>query len=243
MSDLVIKDVNTVFGFWTSRAVDVSLDVLCGIWDKHSISRAAALSTIGIFVDSRRGNDATWQAAEENPRLLPVGTMDPRGGSKCIEEMAERAEQGFRLFALFPETQRWALEHACFSEALRIAEQTGVLMMVEASREGSPTIIGRIAERCKARVILRGVGYRNLGEALMVMKSIPDIFMESHQLASADGIELVVDELGSDRLLFGSGAPLKYFSSAYLRLRFADLAADDRAAIMGGNFARLLEET
>jgi len=242
VAGLVINDVNTVFGFWTSRAVDVSLQALCGILDKHSVSRAAAVSTIGVFVDSRRGNDATWQAAAEDPRLLPVGTIDPRGGVKCIEEMAERAEQGFRVFALFPETQGWSLDHACLQEALRIAEQTGVLVMVEAGREGAPTIIARAAERCKARVILSGVGYRNLGEALMVMKHLPDMLMETHQLTSSDGIELAADELGSERLLFGSCAPLKYFSSAYLRVRFADLAAGERAAILGGNFTRLLEQ-
>jgi predicted TIM-barrel fold metal-dependent hydrolase len=242
VADPVIKDVNTIFGFWTSRTVDVSLQALCGILDKHSVSRAATVSTIGVFVDSRRGNDATWQAAAEDSRLLPVGTIDPRGGVKCIEEMAERAEQGFRIFALFPETQGWSLDHACFEEALRVAEQTGVLVMVEASRQGAPTIIARAAERCKARVILSGVGYRNLGETLMVMKHLPDLSMETHQLTSADGIELAVEECGADRLLFGSCAPLKYFSSAYLRATFADVSAGERAAIMGGNFARLLEQ-
>ena len=241
MADLVVKDAYTVFGFWASRAVDISLPALCGILDKHSVARAAAVSTVGIFVDSHRGNDVTWQAAKDDARLLPVGTVDPRGGARCIEELAERAEQGFRIFALFPETQGWSLDHACFQEALRIAQQGGALMMIEAGRQGAPTIIARAAERCEARVILSGIDYHNLGEALMVMKNLPNVFMESHQLTSADGIETAVDEVGSERLLFASCAPLKYYSSAHLRLEFADLAAGDRAAIMGGNFARLLE--
>jgi len=53
---------------------------------------------------------------------------------------------------------------------------------------------------------------------------------------------MIVDEFGSDRLLFGSGAPLQYFSSAYLRVRFADLPDSDRAAVLGGTFSGLLEQ-
>ena len=243
MPELEIRDVNTIFGFWASRPIDVSIAVLCEILDKHAVARAATLSTVGVFVDSRRGNDVTWQAAAEEPRLLPVGTVDPRGGLRCIEEMAERAEQGFRLFALFPQTQGWSLDDACFAEALRMAGQTGAIVMVEAERQGAATLITRIAEACKARVILSGVGNHNLGESLLVMKNAPDIFIETHQLTSADGIELALEEVGADRILFGSGAPLKYFSSAFLRVQFADLSAGDRDAILGGNFARLLEQT
>jgi predicted TIM-barrel fold metal-dependent hydrolase len=243
VAELVIRDANTVFGFWASRALDMSLAVLSGILDKHSITRAATLSSIGIFVDSRRGNDVTWEAAATDSRLLPVGTVDPRSGLRCIEEISERAEQGFRCFALFPQTQGWSLDHACFAEILRIAGEAKTLVMVEADQPGAPTLIARAAESGGARVILSGVGYWNLGEALVVMKNTPEVFLETHQLTSADGIELAAEELGSDRILFGSRAPLRYFSSAYLRIRFADLPAGDRAAILGGNFERLLEQT
>jgi predicted TIM-barrel fold metal-dependent hydrolase len=241
--ELAIRDVHTVFGFWASRAVDVSLEALSHILDKHSIARAAALSTVGIFVDSRQGNEATWQAAQADPRLLPVGTVDPRGGVRCVEELAERAEQGFKLFAMFPETQRWSLEHACFPEALRLASQAGALVMVEAGQPGAATIIGRASEQCGARVILSRVSYDNLGETLMAMKSNPNVCIETHMLTSVDGIEMVVDEFGSGRVLFGSGAPLQYYSSAYLRVRFADLPDSDRAAVLGGTFSALLEQT
>jgi len=241
VAELAVRDANTFFGFWTSRAIDVSLTTLSGILDKHSVARAATLSSIGIFVDSRRGNDVTWQTAAADPRFVPVGTVDPRAGLKCIEEISERAEQGFRSFALFPETQGWSLDHACFAEILRIAGEAKATVMVESEHQGGPTLIARAAERCNARVILAGVGYWNLGEALVVMKATPDVYLETHQLTSADGIELVVEELGSERLLFGSRAPLRYFSSSYLRIRFADLPAGDRAAILGGNFERVLE--
>jgi len=241
--EITIRDVFTVFGFWTSRPVDVSLEALCAILDKQAVARAATLATVGIFVDSRRGNDLTWQAAQDDARLVPIGVVDPRGGTRCIEELAERAEQGFQIFALFPETQGWSLDHACLAEALRLAAKAGAVVMVEAGQQGAPTLVGRLAERSDARVILSRVGYHNLGETLMVMKSSARIFVETHMLASTDALEMAVDEVGSDRLLFGSCAPLRYFSSAYLRVRFADVAEAERAAVLGGNFARLLEQS
>jgi predicted TIM-barrel fold metal-dependent hydrolase len=239
--ELPVRDVYTLFGLWASRPVDISLEALSGIMNKHGVMRAATLSTTGIFADSRRGNDITWQAAAENLRLLPMGTVDPRGGVTAVEEMAERAEQGFRIFGLFPATQVWSLEHIGFVEILKVAAQANALVMIEAGRQGWPTQIARTAESCGARVILSGITYRTLGEALMVMKTAPLVHMESHLLTSSDGIEQVVERCGPERLLFGSGAPLKYFSSAYLRARFAQVSAGDRSAILGGNFARLLE--
>lgn len=219
----------------------MSLGALSAIMDKHRMARVATLSTVAIFVDSRRGNDLTWQAAGDDPRLLPVATADPRGGPRCAGEIAERLEQGGKLAALFPEVQGWPLEHGGCAEVLRVAGQAGAPVLIEAGRPGAPTQIARLAEACSARVILSGVGYRTLGEALMVMKAHPHVYLETHLLTSADGIERVVDEIGSDRLLFGSRAPLLYFSSAYLRLRFADIGVADRDAVLAGNFSRLLE--
>ncbi len=242
MPELAIRDINTLFGFWASRPVDLSLEALCEILHKHRVTRAATLSTVAIFVDCRRGNDLTWEAAQNDPRLLPVATIDPRGGIGCAEELAERAEQGFPLIALFPETQGWPPDHVCCAEAVRFCGQAGIPVMIEAPRQGAPTTVARLAEQWGARVILSHVSYRNLGEALMVARGNPNLFLETHLLTSADGIELAADEIGADRLLFGSGAPLTYFSSAYLRLRFADLAAADKEAVMGGNFSRLLEQ-
>jgi hypothetical protein len=56
------------------------------------------------------------------------------------------------------------------------------------------------------------------------------------------GLEDLVARYGPGRLLFASGWPRCYMGAAMLHLAGADLDADAKAAIAGGNLARLLEE-
>jgi predicted TIM-barrel fold metal-dependent hydrolase len=79
-----------------------------------------------------------------------------------------------------------------------------------------------------------------LGEVLSVMKSDAKIYLETHMLNSPDVIELAVNEVGVERLVFGSSAPLKYFSSALMPILGSGLSDEQKGAILGGNIRRLI---
>lgn len=240
MSEQII-DAHTLFGFWASRSVDISQPTLLKILSKHRVSRAATYSTAGLFFDFQRGNDESWQAAQERPGAIPVGTVDLRRSVGCSEEVRRRAEQGFRLFALFPETQDWSLDQVNLQPVLRAFQEVGAVLMVESAAGGGPSAAFRALGECGLPFILSGVNYRNLGEALEVLHLCPHSHLETHALTSVGAIKLSRGLVGPERLIFGSRSPLHYFSSAYLVVRYADLAQADRDLIMGGNLLRLLE--
>ena len=89
-------------------------------------------------------------------------------------------------------------------------------------------------------VILSGVQHGNLAEAMGVMKHRAKTYLETHALAATGTLEMVAAELGAESLIFGSRSPLRYFSSAYLRLKYAGLDGPGLAAASGGNLAALL---
>jgi predicted TIM-barrel fold metal-dependent hydrolase len=238
-----IVDAITIFGYWASRPVDISLPRLLEILDKHGITRSACVSTTGMFFDAESGNDETWAAVEANPSLIPVATVDPRRGRGCGAEIERRAGQGFRMFSLFPETQGWELDSALFG-ALRPALSAAARpVMVEASDPGDPSRIARAAEGTTFPIILAGVNYATLAEAVAVMQADPRVYLETHTLTAVDSIDLVASEVGADRLLFGSYSPLNYASSSLLMVQYCGLGDAEKAAILGGNLLRLLEAT
>jgi len=51
---------------------------------------------------------------------------------------------------------------------------------------------------------------------------------------------VIVSEVGPDRIVFGSNAPLRYFASSYLSVTTAGVSDNDRANILGGNIRRVL---
>lgn len=238
-----IVDAITIFGYWASRPVDVTLPRLLEIMDKHKVARSACVSTTGLFFDAESGNDETWAAVEANSNLIPVATIDPRRYRGCAAEIERRAAQGFRMFSLFPETQGWEVDSALFAGLVPALSAAGRPVMVEASDPGDPSRMARAAEGTTFPVILAGVNYATLAEAIAIMQADARVYLETHSLTAVDSIDLVAGEVGADRLLFGSYSPLNYASSSLLMVQYCGLGDSDKAAILGGNLLRLLEAT
>lgn len=53
-------------------------------------------------------------------------------------------------------------------------------------------------------------------------------------------VEKAVKVLGAERVLFGSDAPGRSYAAQIAKVQYADISAQDRALILGGNAARLL---
>jgi predicted TIM-barrel fold metal-dependent hydrolase len=236
-----IGDANTLFGFWTSRQADLSPSVLKGVLDRHEVAFACTLSTVGIFYDFAAGNRQTLEVCADDERLLPAGTVDPRQYFGCAQEIAGARERGLRMLSLFPETQGWSPGMACFGEVAQQTAQEGLPLMVECGAAGTASEVVRATQDLELPVVLSGVGQGNLAEAVAAVKQRKRTYLETHALSGTGAVEAVVEQVGAERLVFGSRSPLHYFSSAYLRLKYAVLKEADLAAASGENLAALLE--
>jgi len=236
-----IGDANTLFGFWTSRQADLSLSVLREVLDRHNITFACTMSTVGIFYDFVQGNREVLEASAADSRLLPVGTVDPRRCLGGADEVAGARERGLRMFSLFPETQGWQPQIPQFRELAEQVAEERLPLMIECGAAGTATQVLHALDDLDLPVILSGVRHSNLAEVIAVMRRREKTYLETHALASTGSLEAVAEQVGADRLLFGSRSPLCCFSSAYLRLKYAGLEPDEIAAATGGNLAALLE--
>jgi predicted TIM-barrel fold metal-dependent hydrolase len=80
------------------------------------------------------------------------------------------------------------------------------------------------------------------GEALKRLLTVPGVWIDIAMLEGAAGLERLVAQIGSDRLLFGSHAPFFYADAAHLKLKESALTPEHAEAIRQGN-ARRLEQT
>ena len=76
---LEIIDANTVFGPWPMVRADMSVERLAKALTNHGISKALAISTVGVLHNHGDGNAETLRICAEQPMLIPVATIDPRG--------------------------------------------------------------------------------------------------------------------------------------------------------------------
>jgi len=232
-------DVSTLFGVWPKRRADISLPTLLSLMAEHHIDRACTLSAAGIFYDFIEGNQETLAASAAHPELIPVGTLNPCRWLGCLDEARRLIDHGVRLFRFFPQYQEWHINQAPFRKLLRdVLAPAGVVLILPA--ELGFTAIGDMAAAIGNPVIIEAFKYAFLAEAIVVMQETPNVYVETHLINSPNWVEVLKAEVGVERLIFGSNAPLAYVSAATAQIEYAAITEADRALIFGGNLGRLL---
>lgn len=232
-------DVNTIFGFWPKRKADIALETLLRLMEEQGISRACSLSARGVFYDFMEGNQETWAAAHAHAQLIPVGTVNPCRWLGCMDEAQQLIGQGARLFRFFPQYQEWNIGQAPFRKLLReVLAPAGVVLMIPA--EMGFTAIGEMAAGISNPVIVESFRYASLAEAIVVMQEVPNVLVETHLINSPNWVELLKAEVGIERIVFGSNAPLSYISAATAQIEYAQVSEEDKKLIFGGNLRRIL---
>lgn len=236
-----IVDVNTLFGTWPRAERDISLKALFDLMSRHNVAEICSLSARGVFYDFCEGNDETLAACKEYPSIIPVATLNFAAYLGWREEVKRRLEEGFKLFRFFPSIQEWNITGLAFGKFLEvIADYPDTILLLPAS-EGIASI-AQVTKDLPNTVVITSSRYTNLAETIEALHSNPNMFIDTHMLNSPDFIEILKAHVGINRLLFGSNAPLSYFLSALLPISKADISDEDKTAILGGNFRRLLGE-
>lgn len=239
---LPIVDCNTWVGFYPRQAIDLSPQVLLGLMRRYGVSKALFVHTTAVFYDARMGNDSAVRVARESGGLLlPVATLNPLQHRVMKEEIERRLQQGFRLFRFFPKWQGWQPRIAPFRDLVHFLNEKGAPFLTDCSEVGWATEIAELVSDIRIPVILCDVREENLGEVLYAMKSVPNLYLETSCITQLDGYEFVASEVGVDRLIFGSGAPLHYFASALFPLLHSGLSDEDKRKILVENLRHIVQ--
>ncbi len=234
----MVIDSFTIFGSWPGQPDDHPAEQLIEGIQRYKLDRACTLAASGIFLDARVGNAATLAACRRDPHLVPIGTADPRIDG--VAQVRACTDNGFKLMALFPESQGWSLDSLVARDVLRAIAASGMTLIIEATRDGAASHILRSLGDAPTPLVLLDINLHLLSEAMAVLRARPATYLTTRLLSGGDTIEYLAQTVGADRLVFSSRFPVSCFSSAFLTAKFALIDDADRGAIMGNNMARLL---
>jgi predicted TIM-barrel fold metal-dependent hydrolase len=241
----VIVDSNTLFGFWPRRKLKADLESVKAEAASHGIAKSCVCSIRGIFTDHTEGNEETLQACAADPSLVPVVTLNPHRWLDLEKEIEIRLTQGVQMFRFFPEYQHWPYAFMPFYRVLSLLEGSGSIVVCPArvgghQTNGVMTQLATLAGKYDLKFLITGIYYGNMAEAIAVAQSEERIFLETHLLNSPDGFEILVEEVGAERLMYGSLSPLHNINTSLFPLLQANIGAEDRDKILYGNIAREL---
>lgn len=242
---MVIVDANALFGFWPRRMLKSDLDSVQAEATSHGITRSLICSFRGIFDDHTLGNEETLRACQSNLSLEPVATINPHRWLDMEGEIDLRLAQGVQVFRFFPDYQNWPYRFMPFYRILDMLQGSGAMVICPArvgahQTSGVMTEIAGLACQYDLRFLITGVYYGNLAEAIVVCQSEENIFLETHLLNSPDGFEVLVEEVGVERLIYGSQSPLHHINTSMLPVRNSSLREEDKEKILWGNISREL---
>jgi predicted TIM-barrel fold metal-dependent hydrolase len=219
--------------------LDLSASTLLRVLAHNGVTEALTCSLKAIQFNFSAGNAETWALCQAHSNLHPVAVVDPRQYPDCLAEVERCAAKGFVAFRLWREYQGWAIASQSFKHLMRAISRTGKPAIVHAPAAGDATALLDMAGGWDLAVVLASITYSTLAEALAVMADAPQFYLEAHRVALPGEVELMVDAVGAERIMFGSWAPLFSQRPSMDMVLGSEIGQDDQMRILSGNARRV----
>jgi predicted TIM-barrel fold metal-dependent hydrolase len=203
-----------------------------------------SLAYIGL--DQRTSNEHTRDAVNAYPdRLIGFANIKPpQGLAACRDEMERTLRDwGFRGIKLHPQVDRYPMnDRALVYPIIELAIEHGVPVWVHTGHQpnATPTLMGAVARDFpQANLIIGHMGSGMFYDAMCMARRYPNLYVDV-SLQGGHAFGVACEEVGASKLLYGSDAPYASPGSMKRIIDESPLSPADKAAILGGNAARLL---
>jgi predicted TIM-barrel fold metal-dependent hydrolase len=127
-----------------------------------------------------------------------------------------------------------------------LAEREGLTLLVSLrSRWGGPSFSATevepiLTEFRSVPIVLSGVNYGETAWLITSVSNLPHVYVEVSMYHQMGGLRLLAEELGANRLLFGTAYPLQPLPVAVLKLLLSGLSEAQLKAVAWDNAVRVL---
>jgi predicted TIM-barrel fold metal-dependent hydrolase len=252
-------DVNLFLGSYPWRRVPgTSPDAVLSAMDRLGIDEAWVTHLPGIFWrDPAAGNGWLYKVSSRTPRLRPLPAIHPglAGWESEVHQASERGAPAVRADPTFYGIAPAGAEMQALAAAAGAAGLPLVLAVkLEDGRQRHPNDVVADLPPSAVRALVRSDP-----RARFVITHADRAFIEEVHFGSTpteasriwwdicwvwgppeDHLELLLETVGADRFVFGTGQPLRLPENAIAKLDLLDLPLERRAGIESGNIRRAL---
>jgi predicted TIM-barrel fold metal-dependent hydrolase len=234
----VMIDIDTHFGAHPAMEQVATIPVLLQALQCDHFDRALVYSRTAILFDAAVGNAETLAACREHPNLSPVAVLDPRVWG-AWESVSSLVNSGIVAFRFFPYDTNWSLENGSFRRIVDAIAKTGRPIMIDGGVAGQAVAAVRAMRNLPIDLILMNLYYSTIAEAMAEAVDSPRVYLEATRITMPGEVELLVEVVGAEKLLFGSHAPTHEGIPTIRMVQTAEIPAEAKDLILGGNAARL----
>ena len=152
---------------------------------------------------------------------------------------------GMKGLKLHPSVGCWHADSDIVNPVMERARKYGLPVLFHSWSDtySHPHAIGNIAGRYpEVTVIMGHMGFEEWLEAVMVAKRNSNILLDTTGTTSdLVIIKTAYEELGAERIVFGSDAPALGVGPEMAKVQYADIPEEAKKKILGENMAHLLD--
>ncbi len=214
-----VFDIHSHIGYYAGK--EYTAEQALRRMDKNGIRRAVVCTFVTGLIDRedfRRANDYIIRAVHMHPdRLVGSCALTPVHGAFTLEEFRRCLDEGLSGVKLHPEKHGlYSLAGAPMGQLMTAVEAANSFVFIHSdfnSKVCSPHEVVAMAQRFPAAKVLLGhfgLDQDLVGQVPRIVKPAGNVYLESSQ--TVDHPEAVyvnsTKQLGADRVLFGSDAPV-----------------------------------
>lgn len=189
-------------------------------------------------------NQALVETLGGDPRWIPCAQVDPNAPGAVAEVRQAVTAWGCRVLKIMPAIYNAPPTAAPTRALLDLARELGIIVNIHSGGNNShPLEIGALARRYpEVPIIMDHMGYRYEGRsAILAAQDNPNVYLGTTIAAFEPGfVAGAIQEVGAERIIFGSNLPNCYPDLAVEALRRGNFGRETEALILGENLARLL---
>jgi uncharacterized protein len=229
------------------RYKSLSPDELLRQMDAHGVDRAVICPVEEqIVVHNRAGNDFILEQVRRHPtRFVGFAVSNPWFDRVSVEEVRRALGEGLRGLKFHPVIQGFSIDDPIVDPLIELAARHRAPVYVHSGTAhfGEPFKVAEAARRHPDVTFIMGHSGASdfWSDIPRCHQFAPNILFETSRNGPANFVHLV-QNIGADRLVFGSNAPESLYPLEMASIREAIRDPADLAMILGHNLARVLAE-
>lgn len=211
--------------------------------DRYGIAEAIVTHSLATHHEPAAGNARLLTEVADEPRLHACWTVLP---STCGELpdgptlVSQALAGGVSLLTARPHSHGFALDSPDLAALLDAAAGHQLPLLVDLAETDWLALEQVATAHPDLWLILTDVGYRELRRLCGFLDRHARVLVCTENLSGHLALEYLVRRFGADRLVFGSGQPVRDAGEAVVRLMWSELDDADVRAIGGETMRRLL---
>lgn len=231
MQDVSLVDTNVSLFRWPFRRLPLDRT---GELVKRLRSLGVAQAWAGSFEgvlhpDVASVNQRLAEECEKHAELVPIGTVNP--ALPDWEDDLRRCKEGHKMpgIRLHPNYHGYDLSDARFQKLLQLAAEAGLFVQIAVAMEDTRTQhpklqvpdvdFGPLPELVEktSRVMVQLLNLRPRGRLAAEIQRNGRILFDTSRMEGTDGVPKLIEQVSSDRVMFGSHAPFLIPEAAMIR--------------------------